>query len=485
MTYKLPEVPVQSASKYREQLRSWLPALAEELVRHRIPQEAASEILKSTAMVLLRNPHNRQVRTVLETFRAICRARGLSLQETESADEDARVLDETSRDAFSDALQDLEVVFAEIGARLDRERADAPSLAEEVLRQPRGRRRWLIRNMRRFQTFGLAEFLLERVRELWHEDQEEAEHLTTVALEVCELLDDGVYGSELVHDLRAQTLAFLANSQRVLRQLRNVEEVFQAASFHLEKGTGDPTLRALVQYLKSQLSLLQNRFDEAAGLLDQAAALYRGTGKLADRVRVALQKHLLLRRSDRPEEALQILQELLDLTKDREPQLYFYTYHNVIDQLWALGRHDEALERIETDRKLAEAAGGPIDQIKVTWVEGRVLAGAGRVEEAEEPLRKALDLFFDHHLETEGIIAALQLIALYVDGDRTDDALILLSSLFPRIRRVSPNVLAALVALQQVLKKGTASSELVRAVERFVDEAESNPSARFELPAGP
>lgn len=492
MTHSFPEVPVQPASKYRERLRSWLPELAAELLRHRIPQEAASEILESTAMVLLRNPHNRHVRAVSETFRAVCRARGLALQETDSSEVDSSEVDsseevahggvETSRDSFSQALQEFEEVFVKLGALLDRERADAPSLADEVFRQPRGRRRWLIRNMPRFQTFGLAELLLERVRELWHGDQQEAEHLTTVALEVCELLDDAVYGSELIHDLRAQTLAFLANSQRVLRQLRNVEEVFQAASFHLEKGTGDPTLRALVQYLKSQLSLFQNRIDEAAGLLDQAATLYRGTGKLADRARVALQKHFLLRKAGRSEEALDILYELLDLTEDREPQLYFYTYHNVIDQLWALGRPEEALERIETDRKLAEATGGPIDQIKVTWAEGRVLAAAGRAEQAEGPLRKALELFFEHHLETEGIMAALELIELYLRGDRTDDALGLLSSLFSRARSVPPNALAALVTLQQALQEGKASPDLVREVEDFVDDAESNPSARFELP---
>lgn len=477
-----PEVSVQTASKHQEQVRSWLPALTDQLARHRVPEEAASEILRSTAAVLLRNTHNRQIRTVLETFRAVCRARGLSLQEVEPAADDAREV-ETSRDGFSSALQEFEAVFAELGARLERERAEAPSLAEEVIRQPRGRRRWLIRNMRRFQTFGLAEFLLERVQELWHGDQEDAEQLTTVALEICELLEDQVYGAELIHDLRAQALACLANSQRVLRQLRNVEEIFQAASFHLEKGTGDPTLRALVQYLKSQLRLLQNRHEEAADLLDRAAALYRGTGKLADRARVALQKHFLLRESGRPDEALQILQELLELTEDREPQLYFYAYHNIIDQLWALGRYQEALERIETNRKLAEATGGAIDQTKVTWVEGRALAGAGRAEEAEEPLRTALDRFFDHHLEIEGIMVALDLMVVYLESDRSEDALVLLSSLFPRARRVPPNVLAALVTLQQALREGKATPDLVDEVERFVDKADSNPSARFELPS--
>lgn len=478
----VPEVPVQPATKYHEQLRSWSPALVEELVRHQIPEEAASEILRSTAVVLLRNSSNQKLRTVLETFRAVCRARGLSLQEVESTDEEAR-LAEPSRGGSAEALRGLEEVFIELGPRLEQERADAQSLAEEVLRQPRGRRRWLIRNMRRFQTFGLAEFLLERVRELWHGDQEEAEHLTTVALEVCEHLDDGIYGSELIHDLRAQTLAFLANSQRVLRQLRNVEEVFQAASFHLEKGTGDPTLRALVQYLKSQLRLLQNRHGEAAELLDQAAALYRDTGRLADRARVALQKHFLLRESGCPDEALQIVQELLELTRDREPQLYFYAYHNITDQLCALGRNKEALERIETNRKLAQAAGGVLDQIRVTWVEGRALAGAGRSEEAEGPLREALDRFFDHHQEIEGVTVALDLMELYLENDRTEDTLVLLSSLFPRARRVPPNMLAALVTLQQALRDGVASPQLVRELQRFVEEAESNPSARFELPS--
>jgi tetratricopeptide (TPR) repeat protein len=458
-----------------------LPALAEDLSRHRIPAEAAAEVLGSTATVLLRNPHTRQVGTVLETFRAVCRARGLSLQEGESSD--GAQVDEAARECLSAALQGFVEVYSDLGGRLIRERADASSLADEVLQQPRARRRWLIRNARRFQTFGLAEHLLERVRTLWHGDQQEAEQLTTVALEICELLDFGIYGTELIHDLRAQTLAYLANSHRVLRQLRNVEEIFQAAAFHLEKGTGDPELRAVILSLKAQLRVDQFRLKEAGDLLDQAAVIYRVTGKLADRARVAIQRYFVMKQSGCSEEALAILQETMELTREREPQFYFYAYHNMIDLLWDLGRNKEALERVRTNRKLAAASGGVIDQIKVTWLEGRILASADRKQEAEEALCSAMDQFFESHLEVDGVGVALDLMKLYLENDRPEDAHLLLSSLIPRTRKVPPNILAALVTLQQAFKDGEASPDLVREVERFVDKAESNPSARFELPA--
>jgi tetratricopeptide (TPR) repeat protein len=432
--------------------------------------------------VLLRNTASWKVGTVLEILRSVARARGLSLQAVRATEDGARD-GESAPDGFQAALEEFEEVFTKLGARLERERADASGLADEVLRQPRGRRRWLIRNTRRFQTFGLAEFLLDRVRELWHGDQGEAEQITTVALEICEVLDEHVYCVELIHDLRAQTLAYLANSYRLLRHLRNVEEIFQAASFHLVKGTGDPTLQALVQSFKSQLRVQQSRFEEAAELLDEAASIYRSTGRLADRARVALQKHWILRESGRPKEALAILQEALELTQEGEPQLYFYAYHNMIELLWALGRKEEALERVGTNRQLAEATGGIIDQIKVTWLEGRTLAGVGRTKEAEEPLCRAVDQFFEHHLEMDGIGVALDLMLVYLDSDRAEDAHLFLSSLFPRARKVPPNILAALVTLQQAFKGGDASRDLVREVERFVDKAEFNPSARFELPA--
>lgn len=432
--------------------------------------------------MLLRNRTNWKVRTVLETFRAVCRSRGLSLHSDVATEDDARPT-ESARKRPPPVLEVFEKEFAKLEARLDRERAEASSLADEVLEQPQGRRRWLIRNTRRFQTLGLAELLLARVRELWHGDQQEAEHFTAVALEVCEQLDDEIYGPELIHDLRAQTLTFLANSQRVLRQLRNVEEIFQAAGFHLEKGTGDPSLRALVLTYKSVLRVLQNRYDEAAELLDEAASLYRATGTLEDRAQVALEKHALLRDSGHEDEALQLLQEVMELTRNRDPLHYFYAHHNTVSLLVHLGRNDEALKRIETNRRLAGATGGVIDQIKATWVEGRALVGAGRAEEAEKPLRKALDRFFDLHLEIEAIMVALDLMVIYLESERKQDAIVLVSSLFPRTRRVSPNILAALVTLQQALKEGKASPDLVREVERFVDEEESNPSARFELPA--
>jgi len=472
---------VQTASKHPEQIGECLPRLAEELERHRIPEEAASAVLRSTAAVLLRNDsgHRWKTRTVLETFRAVCRARGLSLEdpaaETDSADEqgDSEETRERSLAVFREVLSDL-------GKRLRRERSEAPALAEEICRQPRGRRRWLVRNVRRFHTLGLAEHLLDLVRELWHSDHQEAEQLSAVALEICEQLSESPYGSELIHDLRAQTLGFLANSNRTLRQLRNVEETFQAASFHLEKGTGDPSLRALLLYLRALFRAHQRRFEEAADLLDQAASIYETIGNLPDQARVALQKALLMREWGQSEAEREILNHVAEITRGHEPQLYFYAYHNLTDLLWEMGRNEEALERIERGRQLAEEAGGLIDRLKVTWLEGRILSSAGRYQEAEEPLLEAMRQFLElHHLE--GISAALDLMALYLESSRDEEALGLLPPLFAQARGVSQNILTALVTLQQALREGRATPDLVREVERFLDQAASNPSLRFEL----
>lgn len=483
---------VQTAGKYQEQIRDCLPRLADEVARNRIPEEAASAVLRSTAAVLLRNDsgHRWKIQTVLETFRAVCRARGLSLEEHDSREShvsDASSTEEAeagSGEVLERVLGVLEEVLSELGERLYRERANAPALAEEIRRQPRGRRRWLVRNVLRFHTLGLAEHLLDLVRELWHSDHVEAEQLCAVALEICEQLSDATYGNELIHDLRAQTLAFLANSNRTLRHLRNVEETFQAASFHLEKGTGDPSLRALHHYLKALFRAQQRRFEEAADLLDQAASIYKTIGNLADWARVMIQKALVMQESEQEDAALEILNHVAEITRGREPRVYFYAYHNVTDLLWAMGRTEEALRRIETGRQLAEEAGGLIDRLKVTWLEGRILSSAGSFREAEEPLAEAMRQLLDLHRDLEGISAALDLMALYLESSREEEALGLLPPLFAQARGVSQNILAALVTLHQALREGRATPSLVREVEHFLDRAVSNPSLRFELQGG-
>lgn len=478
----MPSKSARIASEQVGGIRKHLPRLAQELLARGVPLADAPTLLENAAAILLRSGGSQNVSPITETalLDALARASGPEERRREALEPKSDDLTEAS---YQQALELFVERLTHLTELLAQERSTSHELAEELQRQPTRRRRWLIRNARRFVSYGLAEHLLEQVGGLWHSDPQEAETLSGLALEIAEHLDEATYGAGLVSDLRAQALASLANSGRILLRLRNVEETFRAAEFFLERGTGDPVRRAQHIFLVSLLRRDQSRFGEAAAFLDEAASIHQVLGNLRDRARALLQKAVLKNRSGSTEEALEILTEVEGLTESQLPQLYFFAYHNLTVLLLEQGRLEEARQRIEKGRELADQAGGAIDRLKVDWIEGRILAATGHTSEAEPKLQRAMSEFFDHHLEMDGVAVALDLASLYLRTDRLEDAQGLIPELLARTRRTYQNVMAALVTLQQKLMEGTATEKLIQELDKFLDVAEANPAARFQ-PSG-
>jgi len=382
---------------------------------------------------------------------------------------------------YREALAHLQEYFPKAADRLRRERLDGAVLTEELRRQPQVRRKWLVRNMSRFRSYGLAERLLRLNWSLWHSDPREAENLSEVILEIAEQLDEILYGPFLLSDLRARALCHLANSRRLLRHLRSVEETFQAAEFYLDRGSGDPAERASFLLLKAYLRHDERRLDEANEFLDEAARIYQAQGNLRQEATVLLKKASLLQDSARNEEALEILRQVSALTQGHESQLYFFAYHNITDLLALMGRTEEALDRIQAGQELAMEAGGAIDRLKVDWLAGRLLADVDRLDRAQEVLETAKASFLEQEMGFEAVCVALDLAEVYLRSERRKDAEGLIFELpaYLRSSRVAPSVFEALHLLQQRLREGSASAKLVREVADFLDVAGVDPSAVF------
>lgn len=461
-----------------EGIRSWRPELATVLLQLEATPERAEDLLDRTLGALLRSNAPRG-RSAAETLRVIgdWLARGGDF-EVGSETRDGPLA--APPEEYEPALSDFEERYGELHSRLRREELTVEDLTAELRRQPSIRQRWMVRNVQRFHSYRLAEHLLALTWKLWHEEPEEAERLAGLALDVCEELDEGVYGERMIHDLRGRSLALLANSRRILLRLRNVEEFFNAAEFHLQKGTGDPDLMARVLQLKASLRVRQSRFDEADALLQQASKIFEEEGNLADWARAFFSRAIFKRQHGEIDAALAMLEEVAQLTRELEPRLYYYCHHNVTSILVEVGHDEEALGRIATSRDLAKKFGGTIDLLKVDWLEGNILANLGRVDEARKLLRRAMEALFEHRMELDGIGAGLDLTALHLRQGQTEEARGLVPEILGRAREVHQNIFAALVTLQQALREDRASPELTKEVSDFLDVAEVNPTARFE-----
>lgn len=356
------------------------------------------------------------------------------------------------------------------------------ALVAELARHPLARQKWLVRNQRRFQSHGLAEDLLDRSREQWHENPELAEGLAELGLEVVEQIDEEACGVARVNDLKARAWAYVANARRIRSDLRSVEGAFRAADFYLESGSGDPLERAAILSLKAAFRRDQRRFDEAVEVLREAADIYREAGEPQQEVLILVQQATVLQASDRQAEALEVLQQAIDdLDEERDARLYFYAHHNLAHCLKDMGLNDQAQDLLPRVWELARRLGGRNDLLRVEWLEGLVLAEAGQFDEAERMLRRVRDSFVEQGIGYDAARVSLDLAQLYLRTGRTAEAKKLGGELLPifESRDVHREALATLLIFQQALLQETATVAAVKEIAEFFERARGNPAARY------
>jgi hypothetical protein len=161
---------------------------------------------------------------------------------------------------------------------LDREHAEAPALAAELLALPQEAREERLRRDLRFHTWGLAELLLARGAEAGT-DPMDAGHLAALALAIAGLLDRSRHAPPVVEDLKARIWAAAGEARLRQGDLPGAEEALRSAAACLAQGTGDLLVEARLLEFEAQARRSQGRNGEAAALLKMAAARYRETGE--------------------------------------------------------------------------------------------------------------------------------------------------------------------------------------------------------------
>ena len=290
-------------------------------------------------------------------------------------------------------------------AGLDRERAEAPALVERLLQHRPERQGLLVRNDRRFLTWGVLEKLLVRSRRTVPESHREAERLAELALVQSEHIDAEYYGASRIRDLRARAWSCIGESRRLRADLAGADAAFVQAHVHLRAGTRDALERAVVLDLESSLRRCQGRFDEARRLLRRALEVFVDNGEVP-RAGVALVHlaavHLA---AGQPERAVPLVREALRrIGGMQEPRRLLYAQHHLIQSLLAAGRLMEARGLLIKSRPLYRQFPDAWTQSHLRWLRGKVAAGFGQIGEAETELRAAREGF----LAFESLLAASQ-----------------------------------------------------------------------------
>jgi hypothetical protein len=212
------------------------------------------------------------------------RAQGLQIVEPDSV-----LLAEEDGGGASALIERL----TRVRSTLDRERAEAPALAAELLALPPETREERLRRDPRFHTWGLAELLLARSGEATI-DPAEAGRLAALALAGAGALDRTRHPAPVVEDLKARAWAAAGEACLRLRDPAGAEEALRAAAACLSHGTGDLLVEARLLEFEAYVRRDQGRPGEAAALLKMAAARYRDIGDVQRLERTLAERDALL-----------------------------------------------------------------------------------------------------------------------------------------------------------------------------------------------
>jgi tetratricopeptide (TPR) repeat protein len=168
-------------------------------------------------------------------------------------------------------------------------------------------------------------------------------------------------------------------------------------------------------------------------------------------------------------------------SRQAEPRLWYQQRFNLAVLYTHLERFSEAAGLVESVREVALALQDQIFLSRVTWLEGRLAAGQGRVPEALELLEQARAEFASRRMWFDVSLAVLESSALLLDQGRTAEVKALAPTLTEAFKSngIHREALAALQLFQEAVEQDTATAELARRVLRFLFRARCDQGLRF------
>ena len=265
----------------------------------------------------------------------------------------------------------------------------------------------------------LVEALLRRSWESRFRDPKAMRWLAYNALKVAETLPPAECAPAGILDLQARAWAELANAYKVNEEYVEAEVAFARARGLLRQGSGDLHLLALIAQLESSFRGAQRRLFEAWELLDRTHRLYLKLGDRHCAGQTLISKGALKEYDYSFRSAIPLFRQGLALIDpDRDPQFTAAGQQGLISALIECGNYREASRLLlESDlrRRLTDAP-------NVRWVEGKLLAGLGKLAKAEAALMSVRDEFLGRGRSNAAAHVGLTLLPVLVRQSKHQEA---------------------------------------------------------------
>jgi tetratricopeptide (TPR) repeat protein len=318
-----------------------------------------------------------------------------------------------------------------------------------------------------FATPDVCETLMGRSFALRFTDPGAMLRLAELAAQSAEELDTEVYGAESTADLQARAWAEVANAHRVIGDLPQADRMMTRAVDCRSRGTGDARLLAHLSHLAAALACAQRRFDQAFRLLDIGYSIYIKLGDRHSAGRVLIARGLYAGYTGDPLEGIRYLVHGLDIIdRAQEPKLAFQALHNILLLRIELGEYEEARRSLQQMRPLYTRFNDELDDIKLRWVEGKIAAGLGEFEEAEEAFAESRDRLDRAGLGYRAALVSLDLVSVWLQQGRTGEIRQLVAELLVTFRAVGVEreALAGVLLLRDAVECEQATVELLQLI---------------------
>lgn len=317
---------------------------------------------------------------------------------------------------------------------------------------------------------GVYEALLAESWTLRFSRPEEMVRLTDAALAVAQDFGCRRIGRQRIADLQARAWGELANAYRIKDRLWQAQEAFGQAYALLDKGTGDPYLKARLFDLEASFLGKWREFPLALNRLKTLSNLYLELGEPHLAGRTFIIRALYTYYSGAAEEALLHNEEGLKLIdRSQDPALLMFALHNEILFLVELHLYPQA-KRVLFESRRHLIYKDRINVLRLRGIEGRISYGLGEFASAEIAFREIREGFGEMGLSFVSAIASLDLAATLTSQDRTKEAaqeVLFARRIFSSLA-VYREYLGTIIYLQECFELNEATPELIEFIIAYL-----------------
>jgi tetratricopeptide (TPR) repeat protein len=295
-------------------------------------------------------------------------------------------------------------------------------------------------------------------------------------------IDRGRYTSGVLSALKTRVWIEFANAARLNHHYDDAEEALSNAAKLLNEETLDPFLAGRHLDVEASLRIDQRRLGEALDLLDKLHRHYLELGETHLAGRALISKGIALHHAEKPQEAVSLLCKGVEgIDSQRDPSLVAVGQEALLHAMVDAGDFRGARRLLMKSGLRKAFADNPLNLLKLRVVEGKIFAGLGKLQRAEEILSEVREKFVALDREYLAAMIDLELAAVLLRWGRAaeveavaEEALQIFEDL-----RIDREALRAVRYLRDACRQREASAGLVQEVVSFLNRLEHHPDLRF------